>query len=255
MSKLIALLLASGLFIACSDDGSSPQTEQPPAMVEPSMTFTGPTTSDPNAAPVTAYVETANTMTAGMADYLNDLLATLETDVHYDDGVWTWTYSDGIHTFVVTCELTADGWYWTYTIDGGIYSNCTRATGFTSTDGTSGWLKFHECGTGVVIVSATWSGNDLSGAIDWYTGDFGAGGTLVLQSAWTSDASSKTTTLTTPQESRIVLTEDTDGSGELFIYDWDDANSEWDLTFEAHWNADGSGWYTNHITGNTVNWG
>ncbi|MCU0611054.1 MAG: hypothetical protein MUE60_04595 [Candidatus Eisenbacteria bacterium] len=254
MLQRLTFLLVFGLLIACGDDGSSPTT-QPPEIVEPSMTFTGPTTSDPNAAPAQAYVTSANAMTSGMYGYMNDLLLTVGTEVQYDDGVWTWTYSDGIHTFRVFCEFKGDGWYFTYTIDGGIYSNCARAMGFTSTDGNSGWWKFLECGTGAVLASATWSGDASSGNADWYSGDFNAGGALVLQSMWTADATSQTTTLTAPSESRIVVTEDTDGSGELYVYDWDDANSEWDLIFEAHWNSNGSGWYTNHVTGNTVNWG
>lgn len=256
MLRKLSLLLVFGLLIACGDDDStSPTAEQPPEVVQPPMTFTGPNTTDPAAIPVQSYVSTANAMTGDMASFLDIVLAATGTTAHYADGVWTWTYTEGAYTYTVTCEYQSDGWYWTLTVDGGIYSNCRRGDGFTSASGSSGWWKFYECTSGSVVFSATWASDESSGNIDWYIGDFNQGGNLVLQSGWSVTGSSQTTTLTTPGESRLTITESTDGSGDLYVYDWNETAEVWDLTFEAHWNANGSGWYTNHLTGNTVNWG
>ncbi|MBN1426666.1 hypothetical protein JXA88_19135 [Candidatus Fermentibacteria bacterium] len=256
MLKKLSLLLVLGLFFACGDDDSTtPPAEQPPEVVEPPMTFSGPATTDPVAAPVQSYVSVANSMSQANAAMLTSIIAATGSNASYSNGVWTWTYVEGQHTYTVTCELRSDGWHWICTVDGGIFENCTIATGFTSGSDNSGWWKFHDCDTGAVTASASWLGDETSGSVDWYEGDFQAGGTLVLQSTWSTTGSSTTTTLTAPQQIKIVVTENTDGSGELFVYEWDDMGAAWTLVFEAHWNANGSGSYTNHLTGETRTWG
>jgi len=256
MLRKLSLLLVLGLLFACGDDDSgTPSAEQPPEVVEPPMAFTGPATTDPVAAPVQSYVTMANNMAQANTFTLNGIIAATGTSASYSDGVWTWTYTENQYTYAVTCELHQDGWYWTCVINGGAFQNCTIATGFSGTSEASGWWKFYQCSTGAVLTSAVWAGDASLGSIDWYQGDFQAGGTLVFQNGWSVTGSSGTATLTTPEQTKIVITENADGSGEMFVHDWDDLGGTWTLVFEAHWNADGSGSFTNHRTGEMRTWG
>lgn len=256
MPKKLSLLLVLGLLFACGDDDSSkPPTEQPPEVVEPPMTFSGPATTDPVAAPVQSYVAAANSMARANAATLTSIIAATGANASYNNGVWTWTYVEGQYTYSVTCELRSDGWYWMCVINGGMFQNWPVATGFTSVDETAGWWRFYQHGTGTVAASASWTGDETSGSVDWYEGDFQAGGTLILQSSWSTTGSSTTVTLTAPQQIKIVVTENADGSGELFVYEWDAVGDAWTLVFEAQWNGNGSGSYTNHLTGETRTWG
>jgi len=255
MSKrILSLLLIFGLFFACGDDdddSSGPETGQPPEIFAPTASFTGPQSDDPNAQLVNTYVTMASAQ-AFTAVPLTALATQLPGDASRSGDTWTWsyTYNDPETGYTLTVTVTAtqqaDGWYWTFTWDGTIFDNWMAIEGFTNLDGTGGWWKWHDPDTDVVERSVVWEGDDTSGMMEWYEGDFQTGGILELIMEWSEADGTTTWTLTVPEEIRYVVSENADGSGDFYIYEWE--NEDWVLVFEAHWTGAGSGTYTDYTT-------
>lgn len=260
--KLFSLLLIAGLFFACGDDDSSSPdvTGQPPEVVAPTTTMNGPQTSDPAAAPVNAMVTLANAQAIWMAPLtaFSGYLTGNPTQVG-DSWTWTYTFTDPetgqTVTVTVTATLQSDGWYWSITYTGSVFDSWVYLEGFTALDELSGWWKFYDPDTGEVAFSVTWQGDDESGSMDWYEGDFQSTGTLEIQIAWEDTAAYDTVTITLPEDTKYTVTEFADGSGELFVYEWE--NDDWVLVFEAQWSGSGSGSYTDYSTDppTVVTWG
>ncbi len=249
---LPALLVAMAITACNSEHSTSPVIEPTPEIVAPETSYAGPQTGDPTALPVQEYITRANSQNAELAEHFDDITHCLTGDLSFEDGTWTWTYDEGLYTHTLSCEIQGTLWYWTYTVDGGEFENWVAADGFSGDGGSSAWWKFYEIGTTEVAFSAERSGTTAAGIIYWYEHDFMSGGLLILETSWTYSANSQSATIVVPNESKIAITENSDYSGELYIYDWTDS---WDLTFEAQWNGNGSGSYTNYVTGNTVSWG
>lgn len=250
LKRSLTLLLVMGLFFACGDDSTSPPpTDEPPDVPAPTTSFSGPQTNDPAATPVNVMVTLASAQAALLAPltlFANNIAGTpAQTG---DSWTWTYTFTDPVTSTTVTVTVTAnhqaDGWYWSITWSGTGYDNWVYMEGFTSEDETNGWWKFYDPDTEQVAMSVTWEGDDISGSFDWYEGDFQAGGTLSCQMSWSESDGTTTFTLIVPEEVKYVITENTDGSGDLYFYEWD--NNNWVLMFEAHWLGDGSGNYTDY---------
>jgi|GEM_PF-2596729 len=255
MSKrILSLLLIFGLFFACGDDdddSSGPETGQPPEIFAPTASFTGPQSNDPNAQLVNTYVSMANAQ-ALTSMSLSALATQLPGEASRSGDTWTWTYTytDDQTGYTVTVTVTAteqqDGWYWTFTWNGTEFDNWTAIEGFTAIDGTSGWWKWRNPDTGIVEASVVWEGNDTSGMQEWYEGDFQSSGILFLLMEWSEADGATTWTLTAPEQIKYVVTENANGSGDFYIYEWE--NEDWVLVFEAHWTGAGSGTYTDYTT-------
>jgi hypothetical protein len=261
MKRFLSLLLLFGLIFACGDDddSSSPEpTEQPPEVIAPRTDFQGPQTNDPAAAPVQTFVTLGSATGSAMSGFMSGLTGYTAGEPTESGGTWTWTETYGEYTYTVTVVYSASsGWTWTFTIDGGEYDNWVTARGWMNVDGTAGWWKFYAEGTAIVEFSMEWQGDDDNGSSSWYEGDFEAGGTLAFDMIWSSDAESHTVTFTVPEEWKLEITEYTDGSGELYYWEWNTDLLDWELMFEANWTATGSGSYTdyNEDPPVTITWG
>jgi hypothetical protein len=260
MRRFLSLLLLCGLFFSCGDDGSTgPEpTEQPPDVVAPRTDFQGPQTSDPAAAPVQTYITLGTATGSIMSGFMGGVAQNTSGEPIEAGGTWTWTEIVGEYTYTVTVTYSATaGWTWTFAVDGGEYDNWVFARGWTDAEGTSGWWRFYEEGSSIVEFSMEWQGDEDNGSSRWHDGDFEAGGTLAFEMTWSSEAAAQTATFTVPEEWRLQITENTDGSGELYYWEWDTDLLDWELVFEAQWTPTGSGSYTDYSgdTPVTVTWG
>jgi len=254
----ISLIFTIALLTACGDDSgtTTPTVQEPPETPIPEMTYSGTGSSDPAAQAVDEYgmlvVEDMN----DLMEYFEELLYYMSGTVSYDDGVWTWTYDEGLYTHTITCQQTENGWYWTYSVDGGGLESWMAADGYADIDGYYGWWRFYQWNDSEVLFSAEWSGDSYNGTIWWYHDDFmGEDETLLMQVSWETTDSGESLTVIIPEGHKTRITESTDGSGELFFYDWNIDEEVWSISFEAHWTGEGTGWYKNYITDNTVTWG
>ena len=229
LSKFLSLLFLAVILVAgCSKDNSSPTEPAAEAPTLPLITFKGPntTSTDLNALMVQAYVAAINGYTTAFAPYAN-LPSTR------NGNTWTWNYSMGSFSVIVTSTLQSDGSFqWSMVMNGmdpsdsTVYNNWTAATGSTTADGQNGSWNIYETNTSTLAAKYEWTTNNnvLTGTMTAYSG--GA------------------------EEGKIVVINNPDGSGELDEY------TGTVVVYRCVWQANGSGqWWTYDESGTQTDTG
>ncbi len=232
MKRLLAVLLIAGLIFAlgCSKDSTKPEENPPevPQNLEESVV------SVPETAPleVQAFAGYVNVFRYQFHVYNSLFTAATGQEPKYEDGKWVWTYSapQGNLTITVKAQTLDNGdqkWeiYFSGTFTGPdtvlTVTNWKAAEGTISADGKRGEWTVYE-----------YNSTEVAAHYSWTTADDG--------------------TVTATLESDIykyVVINRPDGSGSVKVYENDT------LVFEANWNADGSGQWTNYKNNTQGTWG
>ncbi len=226
----IILMLVQG----CSKkDDSSPTAPSTPSTppTAPTINFRGPQTSSQD-----TYAQLTVTY-ATMFNGFSGLFAPLSSSQGaWVGNTWTWSVTSGTLTVTYTCTRQTDGSYtWKCTLNGTdsphVYTNFTVWEGMVNAANNGGsWSVYDEDATaaGVKSVEYTWA-TDGSGVL---TGTFKGYDNGVLSV-------------------RYVVTNNTNGSGEVNFYDGTV------LVYKATWTATGTGqwWIYDSSTGTQSNAG
>jgi hypothetical protein len=223
LTKFLSVFLLTAIFIAgCSKNSNSPTEPAAQSPTLPLITFKGPntTSSDPNAQMVQLYVTAMNAYTTAFAPY-----AALPST--RNGNTWTWNYSVGTFSIVLTSTVQSDGSYqWKMVMNGvdpsdsTLYNNWTATTGTTSGDGKNGSWNIYETNTTTLVAKYEWTTNNNV-----------LTGTLTSYSSGVVDG-------------KVVVINNPDGSGELDEY------TGTVVVYRSVWQANGSGqWWTYDLGG------
>ncbi len=212
MKKLISALVMLGLLssFSCKSTISGTESEPPEIPTLDAITIPSPTGLP---AGMQSQIATANTLASFGYTYLS---AVTDVDPTYENGVWTWQFTNGDLTITVTAAEQDDSTLnWTVVVNGSVpnlgqtFDNWTAITGTSAADGTDGSWTIYELNATTVAGTATWSTDDEDVV------------TIGLVSSIVS----------------VDFTSTSDGSaGNMQIYQ----NSV--KTFEAEWTASGGTW-------------
>ena len=222
----VTVVLGAFMVVGCSKKSAAPTEPTVSAPSIPEYTFTGPTTSsnDPYAAEVKALTQSANVYTA--------YFATFGSQVGTQNGnTWTWTYSAPNWSITFTGTKNSDGSYTWKWVENGTdpqtqttYNNWTLLEGTSGADGKTGEWKIYQDNTTTLSATYSWS-VDANGTAMATLTDYMDDGTTV--------------------NSKIVITNNSDKSGEVDSYDGTT------LTFKATWTSSGTGQWWEYDTDGT----
>ena len=232
MKRSLALLIVLGLLFAigCSKKTTGPD-ENPP---EAPQNLEEAVVSVPETAPaeVQAYAGLVNVFHYRFNFYNNFMQSATGQEPVYEDGKWVWTHASpqGNFTITVKAQVLDNGdqkWeiYFSGTFPGPdtvvTVNNWKAAEGVINKDGTQGEWTIYDYNSTDVVAHYTWS---------------------------TADDGTVTATLEYDDYTFTVINRP-DGSGNVKVYRNDT------LVFEATWNADGSGQWTNYEDNTQGTWG
>ncbi len=225
--RLVLILLTLSFFFACKEKTTS-SNDDPPAT--PSLEDVQ--IEAPENAPdeVQTYVDLANGYMGlgyGFGSYTSG-----ESD--YDNGVWTWSYTNGQLTLYVTAEDNGDGtvtwkWIWDGTDSyGQVYDQWVFLNGTYDKEGKNGQWTMYYTNSVQAVIAAEWS-TTAGGVKNLEVNYFEEDGTEIL---------------------RYVVVSNPDNSGSFsYFYEYEGSMI---LALQATWNAAGAGSYTTYDTDGTV---
>ena len=211
----LTLFLVTGLILGgCGKDDKNPTSpEQQAESAAPQITFVnGP--SSQNVPPVVARPVTALSAFGDLGQTI--VLAVRDTDPTQTGGSYVWVYPSGEATFTITSNLADDGAHWQVKVsgvyDGKQVANLLLLKGFSSNDGSHGWIESYDPETG-----------QKAARYEWNTSD---NGTVHATLEVYGDPTVK-----------YEVVNNSDGSGSLEMYEGNVKK------LEASWQANGSGTY------------
>ncbi|MBS3766892.1 MAG: hypothetical protein KGY75_02035, partial [Candidatus Cloacimonetes bacterium] len=219
---VIGIIIVSLLF-SCSDDGGSTGPDEPEPEWQP-KTVTVPENMEQSQNPMVQ-------MAVGHINTVNGMMNTYSSffqpqKSYKDDGPpWEYDWTEGdltIHLTITECEEADYDYEWTVVLDGSdgeyTYDNWTYIYAKTSNNNSSGHVTIYEQVTDEVCAIVTWN-TDESGVFTMTIEDFHG------------------------TQTKIELTSNPDGSGEVDYYE--QIEGSYVIQFRAEWEADGSGqWWT-----------
>ncbi len=240
---LFAILSVLFLFVisACSDkDDTDPQDDpqnQAPTYLANTVTVPDAMaqSNDQGAQMANMYVSMANGFAgfAGMMTpppYKSDFKSTNDGD----PWIYTWEFVEGSDAYTITLTIfeTVTQYEWTMVINGVLggvtLTDFMYMEANQNLDGTAGAFYMYDPDQSGDVMSVVWSTD--------------ANGVYYLTFEFTNDV-------------KIELVSNPDGSGQISVYEW--AVNVYQLTFEAIWDATGSGewWeYYNGVLENSGTW-
>jgi len=230
---VIGIIIVSLLF-SCSDDGGSTGPDEPEPEWQP-KTVTVPENMEQSQNPMVQ-------MAVGHINTVNGMMNTYSSffqpqKSYKDDGPpWEYDWTEGdltIHLTITECEEADYDYEWTVVLDGSdgeyTYDNWTYIYAKTTNDNSSGHVTVYKQVTDEVCAVVTWD-TDESGVF-----------TMTIEDFYDT-------------QTKIELTSNPDGSGEVDYYE--QIEGSYVIQFRAEWEADGSGqWWTYDENGNVENSG
>ena len=254
---LALLLIVPLCVVSCGDDGTTDPGNGTPANLPDLPEAEIGTTIDfqndnPQAQAAEGLVQTQLVAAQAISSMSAGLLAPLESAAWGNAGndCWSWSYTyEGCTATYEVCE-TAEGYAWTFTMDGtciegeSAYDNWVAWSGTTNSDGTLGTMQWYDSNTTTVIGSCTWSvaADRSSGTWNFYEGTV-ATANLIATMAWrVNQDGSQDITWTMPEVMKWEAHVAADGlSGWMRLYSWE--SNSWVLTGEITWMTNGTGWW------------
>jgi len=233
---VIAILMLG--ISACSDkDETVPADTQQEAPVLETKTVELPETlvnsNDPAAQDVVAYTYMVNGFTgfAGLMTPPGGQGGGYKSTNDGDPLVYTWDFVEGEDAYSITLTIiqTETHYEWTMVINGTL--------------------------GGMVLVDFTYM--EASQTLDGATGEYNMYDPeygLLMSVVWSTDSSGVyTTTFEAPEDIKIEMTSNPDGSGTITVYEW--YENGWVIEFEAIWDSSGHGEYWEYYEGELIDHG
>lgn len=236
----IATLLCGLLFVfnGCSkDEETTPEANKTEAPVLATKTAEVPQamteSSDPYAQEACMYINYANMFTgfAGMMTPPPESGGTYKSTLE-NPWVYTWSYNDSTnnYTFTLTVEQTTDKYTWNFVIDGivdgYVLNNFVYMEAWETLDEKSGEFTMYD-----------WEPPETTLTVNWSTDDNN------VYTLYFSES----------ENQQINITVNPDNTGEIIVYEW--VENDWQIFYQATWDAVGHGEYWEYENGEVSNHG
>lgn len=238
-SLLIWVLAVAFLsfFVSCSKDDDEPEPQQQQAPTFSTKTVAVPDammqSSDEGAQEAVAYVNLANSFTGLANSFIPpQKCAPYKSTNDGPPWIYTWEVIDGEDQYTVTLTIsqTSSGYEWDMvidgTIDGIVVNNFLFMHGELSNDGKNGLFTLYDFETGEICMYVTWN---------------------------TDDNGVYSVTFEIPEDIKVNVTSNLDGSGDVEVYEWENGNYQ--LEWKAVWTSDGHGEWWSYENGVLVDHG
>jgi len=229
LSLILVLFMGS-----CSkdDDDTQPQQQQQEAPQIETQIVELPEammqSNDPGATQATMYVNMANAFTGWSAMMVPPQKSVMDGD----PWVYTWSFNEGADNYSVTLTVyeTSTQYEWTMVIDGTMggmtFANFLYMEASEMLDGSAGSFVMYDPETQGVAMMVSWS-TDSNGVYN-----------VVFE---------------VPNEMKIDMTSNPDGSGSVMVYEF--YETEYLLEFHAEWTAAGTGEWWEYYMGELMEHG